>query len=217
MSISESVYSVPPLNTVEFHFDRRKASLVGGTGVLAGLLIAWPTAAAEALYGAAPEFAAAIVALAGAAALVATGLFLLMRILLWRGPVVVINGLGIHDRRRGAIMTPWSCVQDVRPLDLYGRHIAIASYTGPENLAPPDREPMAVIDTFFLKSVTGNRVLDFVMPITAMTPIDMSEMPVSDATLTADAALARRRQLFTAAFVATAGVIPAIAALHIVL
>ncbi len=79
----------------------------------------------------------------------------------------------------------------------------------------PDYSPelrLTVIDTFFLRSQTGNRLLDFIMPLTAMSPLDMSETPVSADTLAADARLARFRIVGLALFIVAAGVVPAIAA-----
>jgi hypothetical protein len=228
MSATDQDFCTPILPRVEFHVDRLKALAVGGGAIVAGLLIAYPPAAQHSLQGTATDIGAATVALAGAAALVATGLSILMRTLLWRGPAVVIDGFGIHDRRAGPVATPWTRVHDVRVLDRHGHRIGIdtdgnrAEITGPTGLSsrmPMSRtgmrhaEPIAVIDTFFLRSVTGNRVLDFIMPLTAMTPIDLSETPVSAASLAADAAFTRNRMISLLLFVATAGIIPAMAAL----
>jgi hypothetical protein len=229
MSATDPDFAVPFLPRIEFHIHRAKAAAVGGAAIAAGILIASPPTAGQSLQGTPLEVCAATVALAGATALVACGLFVLMRILLWRGPAVVIDGFGIHDRRTGPTMTPWSRVQDIRVLDRHGKHIGID--TAPVPAAPAGRahcwplsalrrhhaEPLTVIDTFFLRTATGNRVLDFVMPLTALTPIDLSDTPVSEQTLSADAALARQRLLALLGFIVAAGVIPAAAALLLAL
>jgi hypothetical protein len=225
MSATDPDLAAPFLPRIEFHVHRMKAAAVGVAAIAGGLLIAAPPIVRQALSGTALEVCTAAVALAGATTLIACGLFVLTRIVMWRGPAVVIDGFGIHDRRTGPAMTPWSRVQDIRVLDRHGRHIGID--TAPAARAAVDHapvwprtllrrqhsQPLTVIDTFFLQTVTGNRILDFVMPLTALTPIDLSETPVSEQTLSADAALARRRLLVVLGFIVTAGVIPAASAL----
>lgn len=213
---------------VEFNIDRRKATAMSSGLILAGILIALPPAVHHSIFASGPEASAAAIALAGATALIATGLYLLMRTVLWQGPAIVIDAFGIHDRRAGAIMTPWSCVHDVRILDRHGHHIGIDLGTAP-TMPPKSRsawplaalrrrpaESLTVIDTFFLRSATGNRVLDFVMPLTALTPIDLSDTPVSHETLSADARIARRRTGLVCFFTLIAGLIPCVAALSII-
>jgi len=221
MSVAEQGIGPHYLNRIEFHFDRLKAVAIGACAILAGISIALPPAARRAFEGAPLEIGAATVALAGATTLVAVGLYILMRILLWRGPAVVIDNHGIHDRRTGSAMTPWSSIHDIRILDRHGLHIGIdtlASGTAiasrlPALLHRRHAEPITVIDTFFLRSKTGNRILDFVLPLTALTPLDMSETPVSEKSLSADAAFARNRILSVSCFVAVAGLLPAAAAI----
>jgi len=230
MSASEHDFGAPFLPRIEFHVNRLKASAVGSAAIGLGILIAFPPAAHRSLYGPAMEVFAAVIALGGAAALVAIGLYILMRVLLWRGPAVVIDGHGIHDRRAGPVMTPWTRVHDIRVLDRHGHHIGIDTLDGHTETSVTalrrlsrllslaglrHAEPIEVIDTFFLRSITGNRVLDFVMPLTALTPIDLSETPVSEKTLAADATFARNRALSFLAFVAFAGIAPAFATLSI--
>lgn len=225
MSATDAGFAAPFLPRIEFHIHRARAALVGGAAIAAGILIAAPPVVRQSLHGTPLEVCAAVVALAGATALVACGIFVLMRILMWRGPAVIIDGFGIHDRRAGPTMTPWSRVQDIRMLDRHGHHIGID--TAAVDAAPADSarawpfsllrrrhaEPLTVIGTFFLRTATGNRILDFIMPLTALTPIDLSETPVSEQTLSADAALARRRLFALLGFITTAGLIPAAAAL----
>jgi len=225
MSATQQEFTTPLLPRVEFHVNRLKAVSVGGCAIALGMLIAYPPAAHQALRGTPQEICTAVVALSGATALVGFGLYILMRLLLWRGPAVVIDGHGVHDRRTGSIMLPWSCIHDIRPLDRHGgreRHIGIDTHAARKASGPLARlglrhsEPVAIIGTFFLRSVTGNPVLDFVMPLTAMTPIDMSETPVSERTLSADAAFARNRFAFMLGFAVAAGFIPAVASFLIV-
>jgi len=228
MSAIDHDFGTPLFPRVEFHVNRLKAATVGGGAVVAGVLIAYPPAVHQSLQGSATDVCAAMIALPGATALVAVGLHILMRMLLWRGPAVVIDGYGIHDRRAGAVMTPWTRVHDIRVLDLHGHHIGIDTLGDltespiPTPHSPPrllsaigfrHAEPVTVIDTFFLRSITGNRVLDFVMPLTALTPIDLSETPVSEKTLSADATFARNRMLSLLGFAVLAGILPAVAAI----
>lgn len=221
MSVTEQGIAPQYLHRIEFHFDRLKAVVIGTSAILAGISIALPPAARRAFEGAPLEMGAASVALAGATTLVAVGLYILMRILLWRGPAVVIDNHGIHDRRTGAVMTPWSSIHDIRVLDRHGHHIGIDTLASgnaadprlPALLRRRHAEPLTVIDTFFLRSKTGNRILDFVMPLTALTPLDMSETPVSEKSLSADATFARNRLLSVSCFVAVAGLLPAAAAI----
>lgn len=228
MSATDPGFSAPLLPRVEFQVDRLKALAIGGGAIVAGLLIAYPPAAHRSLLGSSLDTFAASIALAGAAALVAAGLYILLRTLPWRGPAVVIDGFGIHDRRAGPVATPWTRVHDVRVLDRHGHHIGIDTHgnrttspvPAPASLAGPmsrtgfrHAEPITVIDTFFLRTITGNRVLDFIMPLTAMTPIDLSETPVSEASLAADAAFTRSRMFSLLAFVLAAGIVPASASI----
>lgn len=210
----------PLLYRVEYFIDRRKVAFVGCLSIAAGAMIAYPPAAHQALLTA-DHAGTALVALAGAVALLTVGFYLLTRMLLWRGPAVVIDGNGIHDRRHGAVMTPWRCVRDIRALDRYGHHIGIDTAAG-DTTAISGREPlplnarptsMTIIDTYFLRSATGDRVLDFVMPLTAMTPIDMSDVPVSEQTLSADAQIARNRMRAVLCFILAAAFLPGVAAL----
>jgi hypothetical protein len=119
---------------------------------------------------------------------------------------------------------PWSQIYDIRTLDRHGRHIGIETIE-PVGMPPatpvsgsngnPESSPghrLTVIDTYFLRSQTGNRLLDFIMPLTAMSPLDMSETPVGADTLAADARIARFRAVGLALFIFAAGVVPAIAA-----
>lgn len=228
MSAVDQDFGTSLLPRVEFHINRLKAAIIGGGAVAAGILIAYPPAAHRSLLGPPQEICAAAIALTGAAILVAVGLYILMRMLLWRGPAVVIDGYGIHDRRTGSIMTPWSRIHDIRVLDRHGHHIGIDTLAEPpaSSRRPVTwplsmihfghAEPITIIDTYFLHTVTGNRILDFVMPLTALTPIDMSETPVSERTLTADADFARNRMLSVFYFVVSAGLIPAAATILII-
>ena len=230
MSAIDHDFDTPIFPRIEFHVNRLKAAAVGGGAIGAGILIAYPPAVHQSLQGSAMDACVAAIALTGATALVAVGLHILMRMLLWRGPAVVIDGHGIHDRRAGPVMTPWTRVHDIRVLDLHGHHIGIDTLDDHAKSSFPTRrvlpwllsvigvrhaEPLTVIDTFFLRSITGNRVLDFVMPLTALTPIDLSETPVSEKTLSADATFTRNRVLSLLGFVVMAGVVPAVAAILI--
>lgn len=227
MPVQEIFPAIPLSERIEFHIDRRKAAIIASGMLLGSLAIALPPAVRLSLFASGAEAGAAAIALAGASALLASGLYLFMRVILWRGPALVIDGFGIHDRRSGDIMTPWSCIHDIRVLDMRGNHIGIdlgASQPAPANcgawafpaaLLGNRAGTLTVIDTFFLRSPTGNRVLDFVMPMTALMPFDFSETPVSAETLAEDDGIARRRVFARWCFVIAVGVIPAVAALSI--
>ncbi|MGH6618439.1 MAG: hypothetical protein ACREF6_02740 [Alphaproteobacteria bacterium] len=171
------------------------------------------------------ELLAAGLALTGASSLIAAGAFVLVRLLLRRGAVVVIDTNGIHDRRIDDALLPWSRIRDIRVLDRHGNHIGIETLDddadaaiGSPHATPRYARtmPVTVIDTFFLRSRSGNRILDFIVPITAVAPIDMSETPVSEETLSADARISWRRKAAIATFVAAAAVAPAAAATFLV-
>lgn len=222
MSAADCDFSPPFGQRIEFHFDRVKLGAIGGGSTTAGILAACALASRVQLDAASPGFFAVAVGLVGAAVLSIAGLSMLMHAISWRGPAVVIDRHGIHDRRSGAVMTPWSSVHDIRMLDRHGRHIGIdtsAAVPPGERLARRLRcllgrehaEAVTVIDTYFLRSPTGSRVLDFVMPITALTPADFSETPVSEQTLSADAAFARGRLAVLYGFLLSAAALPALA------
>ena len=229
MSAAVQDFGVPLLHRVEFHLDRRKAAAVGLASVMSGCLIAYPGVSREVLLHGFVGSLTAAIALAGAAALITAGTYILLRLFLWRGAAIVIDSHGIQDRRAGDTVMPWSIIHDIRILDRHGHRIGI------ETIAAAPKQPMqhqglisarmrepqpkriTVIDTFFLRSRTGNRVLDFVMPCTALAPIDMSETPVSEDTLSADARLARLHDAAVVLFIIIAGVIPAIAAMALLL
>lgn len=219
----------PLFNRVEFHIDRQRAAVVGTAAILAGGMIALPVAIRQSALPGSAEMLVAAIALSGAFALVTAGVFLFLRLLAARGAILVIDSRGIHDRRSGSALMPWSQIHDIRTLDRHGRHIGIETVV-PADLPPaalasrpteiPNRAPvhrLTVIDTYFLRSQTGNRLLDFIMPLTAMSPLDMSETPVSAETLAADARIARFRVVGLAIFIVAAGVVPAIAAATLLL
>ncbi len=216
----------PLIHRVEFHPDRRKAAVLGSAAMVTGILIAYPATAQQISVQGLAETVAAAVALVGATVLIGMGAYLFLRLLLWRGAAVVIDSRGIQDRRAGGAVMPWSAIHDIRVLDRHGHHIAIETLAESieERTAPnvPLPRPArahrtTVIDTFFLRSITGNPLLDFVMPLTAMAPIDMSETPVSEDTLAADARQARLRSAAIALFILGAGIVPAIAAATLLL
>lgn len=226
---AHNAYSAAPFNgRIELHIDRRKAVVLATGLMLGGFAIAFPPATRQSMFASGLEAGAGAIALAGAMVLLATGFFILIRISLWRGPAIVIDGFGIHDRRSGAVMTPWSCVHDIRVLDRHGGQIGIdlgATPSMPSKRRSPRLWPaqssdrpgsLAVIDTFFLRSPTGNRILDFVLPMTALTPFDFSETPVSAETLADDAGIARRRTYALWCYIIAACVVPGVAALSIV-
>ena len=222
MSVASLGFATPPLERIEYHVDRRKAAGVAVTAILAGGLIASPALTQWHLIDEAGKLTAAVVALAGAAVMVMAGVFITVRLLLRRDALVVIDADGIHDRRTSGAPLPWSRIHDIRVLDRHGRHIGIetrdengdATCSGKRRGACAARPgPITVIDTFFLRAASGNRFLDFILPITALAPIDMSETPVSADTLSADARMSRRRVAAVSLFIIAVAAGPGAAAL----
>ena len=226
MSTASLGFGAVPFEKVEFHIDGRRAAGIAASAMLAGGLIAFPAFTRWPLIDEPVAVLAAVVAFGGGTILIAAGLFVALRLLLRRGAVVVIDVDGIHDRRRTAAPLPWSRINDIRMLDRHGRHIGIE--TCDENGdkaggwpkigqygAPPRH--VTVIDTFFLRAASGNRFLDFILPITALAPIDMSDTPVSAEVLSADARISRRRLAADSLFVAAAAIVPGTAAILLAL
>jgi hypothetical protein len=120
MSAIESNNAIFGHNRVEFHVDRVKAIVIALSSILFGLVLAVPPSMHTASVASGSAVVSAFVALGGAVVLVAVGIYLLLRVAMWRGPAVVIDAFGIHDRRAGAVMTPWSTIQDLRFLDPHG-------------------------------------------------------------------------------------------------
>jgi hypothetical protein len=227
MAAADMDFGMPLFEKVEFFFDKWRAVGVAAAAIGAGGLIAYPVATNPCP---APEFPALLatgIALTGSVMLLTVGLTLLLRLFLHQGAALVIDAHGIHDRRTGAPMLPWTQIHDIRVLDRHGRLIGIETRSGISDALPRARlhwlpralrlpyatATTTVIDTFFLQSRSGNRILDFVVPITAMTPIDLSETPVSEETLSADAQLSRRRMISVALFIVSAAIVPAAAAI----
>lgn len=215
MSVASLGFAMPPLEKVEFHVDRRRAAGVAVTAILAGGLIASPALMQWHLIDEAGKLMAAVVALGGATVMVMAGVFISVRLLLRRDALVVIDADGIHDRRTSGAPLPWSRIHDIRVLDRHGHHIGIETRDehGDGTCSGERPGPITVIDTFFLRAASGNRFLDFILPITALAPIDMSETPVSADTLSADARISRRRVAAVSLFITAVAAGPGAAAL----
>ncbi len=218
MSVASFDFAAPSSAKIEFHVDRLRAAGVAIAALLGGGLIAYPAAARWSGIDRPTELLAAAVALVGASMLIAAGLFVATRLLLRRDALVVIDADGIHDRRTTDAPLPWSRIHDIRVLDRHGHHIGIetredgaeADGAASHSVLP---RPITVIDTFFLRSGSGNRFLDFILPITAAAPIEMSETPVSADTLSADARISRNRKAAVSLFILAAAILPSAAAI----
>jgi hypothetical protein len=221
MSVASFDFAAPSSAKIEFHVDRLRAAGVASAALLAGGLIGYPAAVRWLWLDQPAELLAAVVALAGASMLIAAGLFVAIKLLLRRDALVVIDADGIHDRRTTDAPLPWSRIHDIRVLDRYGHHIGIetredSAEAGDAALRSPHSglpRPITVIDTFFLRSGSGNRFLDFILPITAVAPIEMSETPVSADTLSADARISRNRKAAVSLFILAAAILPSAAAI----
>jgi len=211
----------PVIDRVTFHVDRLR--VMGAILTLAGLAALFVfTVATPAASATGPmDMIARTLSTAGAISLVSTAIVLCFSHLFRRGPVVTIDERGVQDRRIGRFILPWHHIQDVRFLDDTGGRIGIeinATTVLPVKRTPlqilfPARSdhPMPVIDTFFLRSICGNRMLDFLIPVTAFAHVDLVETPVSPEALRQDARIARLHDVRIAAFATVAVLLPALA------
>ncbi len=211
----------PVIDRVTFHIDRlRVIGAILGLSGLAALFVFTVATPAGSAAGPADAIARALTT-TGAIALVSTAIVLCFSHLFRRGPVVTIDERGVQDRRIGGFILPWHHIQDVRFLDDTGGRIGIevnATTVLPVKRSPfqvllpaKSNHPMPIIDTFFLRSVCGNRMLDFLIPATAFAHVDLVETPVSPEALRQDARIARLHGYRIAAFAAIAILLPTLA------
>lgn len=216
----------PVIDRVAFHVDRLR---VGGVILtLSGLaiLFAYTVIAHPASGAGSMDLIARLLTAVGAIALTSTATVLCISHLFRRGPVVTIDERGVQDRRIGGYILPWHHIQDVRFLDDAGGRIGIdvdATTVLPDRRTPlrallriRPSNPMPVIDTFFLRSICGNRMLDFLIPMTAFAHIDLVETPVSPEALRMDARIARQHEHRIFAFATVAILLPALASGYLV-
>ncbi len=211
----------PVIDRVTFHIDRLR--VVGAILALSGLAAIFVfTVATPAGAAAGPMDAIArALSTAGAIALVSTAIVLCFSHLFRRGPVVTIDERGVQDRRIGGFIVPWQYIQDVRFLDDTGGRIGIevnATTVLPIKRSPlhvllpaKSNHPMPVIDTFFLRSICGDRMLDFLIPVTAFAHVDLVGTPVSPEALRQDARIARLHEVRIGAFATVAILLPTLA------
>lgn len=216
----------PVIDRVAFHVDRLRVS--GVVLALFGLaaLFAYAVVAHPASGGGSMHLIARALTTVGAITLMATAIVLCASHLFQRGPVVTIDERGVQDRRIGGYILPWHHIQDIRFLDDTGGRIGIdvdATTVLPARHAPlrallriRPNNPMPVIDTFFLQSICGNRMLDFLIPMTAFAHIDFVETPVSPEALRMDARIARQHDHRIAAFATIAVLLPVLASGYLI-
>lgn len=211
----------PAIDRVTFHIDRLR--VIGAIVALSGLAaifvftVATPTGTAA---GPA-DVIARMLSIAGAISLISTAIVLCFSHLFRRGPIVTIDERGVQDRRIGGFILPWQHIQDVRFLDDNGGRIGIevnATTVLPIKRSPLQKllptnsiHPMPVIDTFFLRSICGDRMLDFLIPVSAFAHVDMVETPVCPEALRQDARIARLHEVRIAAFATVAVLLPTLA------
>lgn len=216
----------PVIDRVAFHVDRLRVSsvifaLAGLAALFSYAVVAHPPSDAGSM-----DMIARALTTVGAIALISTAIVLCVSHLFQRGPVVTIDERGVQDRRIGGYILPWHHIQDIRFLDDTGGRIGIdvnATTVLPARRAPLQAflrirpsNPMPIIDTFFLRSICGNRMLDFLIPITAFTHIDFVETPVSPEALRMDARIARQHDHRIAAFATIAILLPALASGYLI-
>lgn len=216
----------PVIDRVAFHVDRLRVS--GAVLTLSGLaaLFAYTVVAHPVSGNGSMDLIARLLTTVGAIALISTAFVLCVSHLFRRGPVVTIDERGVQDRRIGGYILPWHLIQDIRFLDDAGGRIGID--VDATTVLPARRpllpallhrrtgNPMPIIDTFFLRSICGNRMLDFLIPLTAFADIDLVETPVSPEALRQDAQIARRHDYRIAAFATIAVLLPALASGYLV-
>lgn len=143
------------------------------------------------------------------------------------GPVIVIDADGIRDHRVAAQPIPWMFVSDLRPLDSWGFRVAVQfdAMAIPANDNTHRSSPWwrrserdsLIIDTFFLRSRTGNRLLDLLLPMTEMAPIDFTEQSSGPQAIAEDARKSRRWCCVAALYVAFALILPTMASASLML
>lgn len=216
----------PVIDRVTFHVDRLRVcsvilALSGLAALFAYAVVAHPAASAGSI-----DLIAQALTVVGAIALMATAAVLCFSHLFRRGPVVTIDERGVQDRRIGGYILPWHHIRDVRFLDDTGGRIGIdvnATTALPATHRPFRKvlpiwpnNPMPVIDTFFLRSICGNRMLDFLIPVTAFADIDLVETPISPEAQRRDARSARLHEYRIAVFGTVAVLLPAIASAYLI-
>lgn len=166
-----------------------------------------------------------------AASMVLTGIFMLtgkaimlcVELLRWSGAVLTIDGQGVTDKRLSPDPISWNEIRDIRLLDDWGYQIALDVDAGvmPNRISQSiaalfrprdDRPGNPIIQTYFLRTTGRSRLLDFLLPMTTMAPIDFNVVVPTQDVLDADRAVNRAHWEAIGAFIVFAVVIPGIAA-----
>lgn len=166
-----------------------------------------------------------------AASIVLTGIFMLagkaimlgVALLRWSGAVLTIDGRGVTDKRLSPDPISWDDIRDIRLLDDWGYQIALDVDAAP----PPMRSTRSIpalfraghthpgnpiIQTYFLRTKGRSRMLDFLLPITTMAPVDFNVAVPTQDVLDADRAMNRAHWEAIAAFALFAALLPGLAA-----
>ncbi|MCG8546632.1 MAG: hypothetical protein MJE12_20730 [Alphaproteobacteria bacterium] len=211
---------------VEFHVNRVTAGACVLTAL--ALAVAWgylAFAAPAPLHGIV-DAAAMGAAIIGALLLLCAAFHIARRYVVTGGAIVAIDERGILDRRLSPYVLPWSHIRDIRLLDRHGYQVGIE--IDPLTLMAPRRRStayrsatqsagsgrVAIISTAFLQSAFRDRAMGFLMPLTAISPIDFNETPVSEATQRADEHRVLRQRRCAITFGVLAFVMPAVANLY---
>ena len=166
-----------------------------------------------------------------AAAIVLTGIFMLagkaimlgVALLRWSGAVLTIDGRGVTDKRLSPDPISWDDIRDIRLLDEWGYQIALDVDAAPPPTGSARSIPALfraghnhpgnpIIQTYFLRTKGRSRMLDFLLPMTTMAPIDFNLVVPTQDVLDADRAVNRAHWEAIAAFVLFAALIPGLAA-----
>lgn len=216
--------SFPFFDRVDIFVDRGR---LVACGAAAALLIA------GLIFGLAHLFPFSSLDYRVAASIVLTGIVMLSakilahcyRVPRWWTPVLTVDSHGVTDRRLGPEAIPWERIRDIRLLDDWGYRITLDIHAIPScksesrNLPARSAAPGAdaanpVIDTFFLRTPTGNRVMDIVMPMTMFAPIDFTLAVPTQDVLDADRAASRAGRQAHASFALFAIILPICAAAY---
>ena len=219
--------TVPALfeNRFEYFVDRRRVLLWIAILVLSVAVLVAALFHLDSLSALEKRVAAAVV-LTGIFMLTAKTLALCIGLLRWRGAVLTIDSRGITDRRLRPDPISWDEIKDIRLLDDWGYQIALDIDAAPMPVGADQSLPTLfgrrgqprgnpIIQTYFLRTTGRSRMLDFLLPMTTMAPIDFDLVVPTQDVLDADRAVSRAHWEAIAAFILVAVVIPGIAATYL--
>jgi hypothetical protein len=219
--------TVPALfeNRIEYFVDRRRVLLWIAILVLSVAILIAALFHLDGLSSLDNRIAASIV-LTGIVMLTGKAVTLCVGLFRWPGAVLTIDGHGVTDKRLRSEPISWDEIRDIRLLDDWGYQIALDIDAGltPNDAGRPvpalfgsrdHRSGNPIIQTYFLRTTGRSRMLDFLLPMTTMAPIDFNLVIPTQDVLDTDRAVNRAHWEAIAAFILFAVVIPGIAATYL--